>query len=73
MKIYGYKYGATNELLSLKSVTLQADPATLRRIALFLRRCAHEIESDVDWEHEHYLDSLSEPTDGPDLIVFRGE
>ena len=73
MKIYGNSADSPNESAELESVTIQADPNSLRRIAEFIQKCADQMEADEDWEHEHIQDWIAAPGQigRVDLIIYR--
>jgi len=75
MKIYGSVNRAPGELLELASITIQASPSSLRKVAEFIRRCAEEMETDATWEHEHLKDSCRQvaEAEGVDVVIFRGQ
>ena len=73
MKCYGYSKEDNDDLLEMSEVTLQADSKLLRNMANFLSSCADRIETDSEWEHEHFTDSKycdsKDNLDSFDLIV----
>ena len=73
MKCYGYSKKDNDDLLEMDEITLQANPQLLKSFAKFLSDCAERIETDSDWEHEHFLDSKycdsKNNPDSFDLIV----
>ncbi len=70
MELYGQIEDADGEPSTLSEVTISARPQELRRLSEFLLKCADEIESSGEWEHEHYSDFAGE-TLNRDLIVAR--
>ena len=70
MKCFGYTKSDAETLAEFSEVTLHAKPEDLRRLASFLMKCADEIDSDTDWEHEHLSDVSPCGTDEVDIIVF---
>jgi len=56
MKIYGYKRrAATKRRIEMREVKLCSNPARLRELARFIKRCADGMEKDpVRWDHQHF-------------------
>jgi hypothetical protein len=78
MKIFGYKDEGLDpenvRPVELAEITLQADPAELRKIATFLNTCADGMEArGRDWEHEHLSDRVKEFENSPHFVVFNPE
>lgn len=78
MNVYGYaneaQAGDASRPVELSEVTLAATPGELRRIAMFLERCAEGIETrGKSWEHEHLADADCLFADAPRIIVFNPE
>ena len=71
MKIYGYPMNTEQENPSeLSEVTISASVMELREMAVFLEKCAAEIEQHgSNWEHEHFQ-SQNKKFNAPSLIVF---
>lgn len=70
MKCFGYDKNNEDELLDMSEITLQTNSDMLRKLASFLVKCADEIESIQDWEHEHFCDYLKDGEDVIDVVVF---
>ncbi len=70
MKFFAYQQG-TDKLLSLGEVSIQASSSELKILSSFLAKCATEIDTDLEWEHEHLQDNFDLDLDQPDLIVVR--
>lgn len=75
MKVYGYGNEAhasdARGLVELSEVTIAATSGELRRIAMFLERCADGMDADGKaWEHEHLSDEDHLFADSPQFIVF---
>lgn len=71
MKFFGYDKVNTADLLTLGEVTIQASSKELRDLASFIAKCADDMEKDLDWEHEHFLDVVPDASCDVDLIIFR--
>lgn len=78
MKVHGYgnetPAGDASGLVELSEVTIAATAGELRRIAMFLERCANGMEADGKaWEHEHLSDKERLFADYPQFVVFNPE
>jgi hypothetical protein len=78
LKLFGYGNEApaadASRLVELSEVTLSATPDELRRIAMFLERCAEGMQAHgKSWEHEHLSDEDRLFADSPRFIVFNPE
>ena len=67
-KLYGYSASGDECLLSLREVTLFADSNQVRALSTFLARCAQEMETNPEWEHQHFADGKF-----PDIIVSNAQ
>lgn len=55
MDLFGYIKTSNETPLELQEVTFSSNSKELRELAMFLAKCADEIdEHGVDWEHEHF-------------------
>jgi len=69
IKLFGFD-DESIDCAELTQVTLEiVNVESLRAMASFLEQCATEIESDPDWEHEHFSDFLESELES-DLVVF---
>ena len=68
MKIYGYTNNTNEEPMELNEVTISANPDSLREMSEFLLKCAKEIETNSEWEHEHFTSTNKNIK--TELIVF---
>jgi hypothetical protein len=78
LKVYGYgnetQAGDASEPVELAEVTLVATPDELRRIAIFLERCAEGMQAHgKSREHEHLSEEDRPIADSPRFIVFNPE
>jgi hypothetical protein len=70
LKLWAYEKGG-DKLLKLDQVTIQTDPETLRKIAMFFNACADEMEESPLWDHVHLKDHLKIRSAGSDIIVAK--
>ena len=64
LKLYGYSSSGGRRVLELREVTLLADSKQIRTLGQFLVRCADEMKTKPEWEHQHFADGES-----TDIIV----
>ena len=69
MKCFGYKKNS-DQISSMREITIQASPSELRKLADFMIKCAGEIEEGQGWEHEHFNDYSGSEESGFDLVIF---
>jgi len=67
-KLYGYSASGDECVLSLREVTLFADSNQVRALSTFRARCAQEMETNPEWEHQHFADGKF-----PDIIVSNSQ
>lgn len=72
VRLFGYPEKSRRQSpLTLREVTIAADPDTLRDLAEFVRRCADLIEEHGgDFGHEHFNDWRSTTDAAGDIIVY---
>lgn len=70
MKIYGYENEESALLLKLNMISIEADPAVLRKIAAFISECADSIDKIPGWEHEHFCDYADMDRSLGDIAIY---
>lgn len=70
MNLYGYSLTDSDDLQSLREVSVLASRDELLALAAFFAKCAFEIQMEENWEHAHFGDFLGNPSElGGDIIV----
>ena len=71
MKIYGFFKGSEGPTL-LNQATLEVDAQMLRKLAEFFTDCADGMDSDEEWNHEHFCDFLESELDH-DIVIYNSK
>lgn len=70
MNLYGYSLTDSDELQSLREVSVLAGRDELLALAAFFAKCAFEIQTEENWEHAHFSDFLGNSAElAGDIIV----
>jgi len=68
MQFFGYAKNG-DLLIELSEVSVLASPDDLQLLGQFILRCANEMRSKLEWEHEHFSDGCELKTGAVDFVV----